>query len=76
LPPGTRLAIGGAAIEVTDQPHTGCKKFNARFGVDALNFVNSPEGRALRLRGLNAKVVVPVAIAVGDLLTKVDPPAG
>src|SRR5215207_8798704 len=24
LPPGTRLALGSAVIEVTDQPHTGC----------------------------------------------------
>src|SRR5262249_37746888 len=35
LPPGTRLALGSAIIEVTDQPHTGCKKFVARFGLEA-----------------------------------------
>ena len=27
LPPGSRLAIGWAVLEVTDEPHTGCKKF-------------------------------------------------
>jgi hypothetical protein len=70
LPPGTRLAIGKAMIEVTEQPHTGCKKFAARFGLDALKFVNSPEGRQLRLRGLNAKVVQPGTIRVGDVVTK------
>ncbi len=35
LPPGTRLALGSAVIEVTDQPHTGCAKFSARFGAAA-----------------------------------------
>ena len=32
LPPGTNLSIGAAIIMVTDQPHTGCDKFMARFG--------------------------------------------
>src|SRR5262245_46240503 len=50
LPAGTRLALGSAVIEVTEQPHTGCKKFVARFGVDAMKFVNSPLGRQLNLR--------------------------
>jgi hypothetical protein len=29
LPPGTQLTLGNAVIEVTSQPHTGCKKFVA-----------------------------------------------
>lgn len=70
LPPGTRLALGSAVIEVTPEPHTGCKKFVARFGLDAMQFVNSPIGKALRLRGLNAKVVQPGAIRVGDVARK------
>ena len=70
LPPGTRLALGSAVIEVTDQPHTGCKKFEARFGLDALKLVNSPVGRQLQLRGLNAKVAQPGVIRVGDLVKK------
>jgi hypothetical protein len=70
LPPGTRLALGSAVIEVTEQPHTGCAKFAARFGRDALRFVNSPTGRSLRLRGLNAKVVVPGTVRVGDVVRK------
>jgi len=70
LPPGTRLALGSAVIEVTDQPHTGCKKFAARFGLDALKLVNSPVGRQLQLRGLNAKVAQPGVIRVGDLVKK------
>jgi MOSC domain-containing protein YiiM len=70
LPVGTCLAIGTAVIEVTAQPHTGCNKFMARFGSEALKFVNSPMGKQLRLRGLNAKVVQPGAIRVGDRVKK------
>jgi hypothetical protein len=71
LPPGTRLAIGSAEIEVTTQPHTGCSKFARRFGPDALKFVNSPEGKALHLRGINARVVRAGTIRAGDLVRKV-----
>jgi hypothetical protein len=70
LPPGTRLAVGSAVVEVTEQPHTGCAKFASRFGADAMKFVNSPEGKRLRLRGLNAKVVRPGTIRAGDIVTK------
>jgi hypothetical protein len=70
LPAGTRLAIGEAVIEITEQPHTGCAKFSARFGPDALRFVNIGAGRDLRLRGLNAKVVQAGAIRAGDRITK------
>ena len=66
VPPGTRLALGTAVIEVTAPPHLGCKKFSARFGADAMEFVNSPTGRELHLRGINAKVVQPGVIRVGD----------
>lgn len=70
LPAGTRLGLGGAVIEVTEEPHTGCAKFAARFGRDALRWVNSPVGRELRLRGLNAKVVVPGKVRRGDVVKK------
>jgi MOSC domain-containing protein YiiM len=71
LSPGARLALGSAVIEVTALPHTGCGKFTARFGGGAARFVNSPEGRALRLRGLNAKVVEPGTVRRGDSIRKV-----
>ena len=70
LPPGTRLALGSAVIEVTPEPHTGCQKFVARFGLDAMMFVNSPLGRQLNLRGINAKVVQPGTIRVRDVAKK------
>jgi len=70
LPPGTRLTLGTAMIEVTEMPHTGCKKFMARFGVDALEFVNTGEGKELNLRGINARVVRGGVVRVGDLARK------
>ncbi len=72
LPVGTALAMGSAIIQVTAQPHTGCDKFVARFGVAAMKFVNSPSGTALRLRGLNARVVHPGVVRVGDVVRKVE----
>jgi MOSC domain len=71
VPPGTRLAIGSAVIEVTAPPHLGCKKFSARYGPDAVKFVNSPEGKQLHLRGINAKVVQVGTIHPGDFVKKV-----
>lgn len=71
LPPGTRLAIGTLVIEVSAVPHTGCRKFSDRFGVEAMKFVNSPEGRQLHLRGINTRVVQPGTIRVGDVVRKV-----
>ncbi len=73
LPAGTRLEIGTAVIEVTDQPHRGCKKFTERFGRDSLRFVNSAVGDELRLRGANAKVVVAGTVRTGDAIRKVSP---
>lgn len=71
LPLGTRLAIGDAVIEVTEPPHTGCKKFAERFGTDATVFVNSGLGRKLNLRGICAKVTQSGAIKVGDVARKI-----
>jgi hypothetical protein len=70
VPPGTRLALGSAIIEVTALPHTGCHKFVARFGSDAGRFVNSPVRRQLQLRGVNARVVQRGTIRIGDVTRK------
>jgi hypothetical protein len=71
LPAGTRLAMGSALIEVTPEPHTGCAKFVERFGLDAMKFVNSPVGRELHLRGINARVLEAGIIKVGDAVRKI-----
>lgn len=70
LAPGSRLQIGSAVIEFSEAPHTGCAKFSARFGVDALRFVNSPTGREIRLRGANCRVVVAGTVRPGDAIWK------
>ena len=70
LPAGTQLAVGDAVVEVTPEPHTGCAKFSARFGTEALKFVNKSPGRELRLRGVNARVVTPGAVRAGDTISK------
>jgi hypothetical protein len=70
VPPGTRLAIGSAVIEVTQPPHLGCKKFAARYGLDAVKFVNSPEGKQLHLRGVNARILQAGAVRTGDSVQK------
>jgi hypothetical protein len=70
LPAGTRLTVGDAILEVTPQPHTGCGKFVERFGLDAMKFVNSPVGRELCLRGINARVVQSGTIRRGDMMRR------
>jgi hypothetical protein len=70
LPAGSRLAIGDAVIEITEKPHNGCAKFAERFGPAALRFVNIGEGKALCLRGRNAKVIQPGTIRTGDKITR------
>ena len=68
LPPGTRLHVGAAVIEVTAEPHRGCGKFARRFGVDALRFVNSATGRELNLRGINTRIVSGGTVRAGDAI--------
>jgi MOSC domain-containing protein YiiM len=70
LPPGSLVQIGSAVIEFSEAPHTGCAKFSARFGNDALKFVNSPTGRELRLRGANCRVVKAGTVHAGDAIRK------
>lgn len=70
LPAGSRVQVGSAVIEFSEAPHTGCAKFSARFGNDALRFVNTPAGRELRLRGANCRVVVAGRVRQGDPIKK------
>jgi MOSC domain-containing protein YiiM len=71
LPAGSRLAVGTSVIEISETPHTGCAKFSSRFGSDALRWINSPIGRAHRMRGLNARIVEPGTVRTGDAIRKI-----
>jgi hypothetical protein len=70
VPPGTRLAVGTAVVEASPEPHTGCKKFRARYGLDALRFIGAPQRKHLQLRGINALIVAAGAVRVGDPIRK------
>jgi hypothetical protein len=70
LAPGARVAVGTAVIAVTEQIHSSCRAFALRYGVAATVFVNSPVGRALRLRGVNARVIRAGDVRVGDPVRK------
>ena len=65
---GARLRAGAALVEITKKPHLGCKKFEARFGQGALDWVNDERGRARRLRGVNCRVVESGEVRVGDVV--------
>jgi hypothetical protein len=70
LPPGTRLRVGSALVEVSAVPHTGCAQFSARFGLDALHFVSTPQGREMRLRGVNTTILEAGLVRTGDTIRK------
>lgn len=70
VPAGTRLRIGTAVVEVSVEPHTGCQKFTERFGLEATRLLRSAEGRPFQLRGINARVVEPGMVNVGDSVQK------
>jgi MOSC domain-containing protein YiiM len=70
LVPGQKLEAGSAILEITETPHTGCKKFSSRYGADALRFVNVGPGKELRMRGIYARVVQPGIVSLGDQIYK------
>lgn len=70
LPAGTRLAVGEAVLEVQAEPHTGCQQFRGWWGEEALRFISTPEGRVLRLRGVNTRVVQSGVVRPGDIARK------
>jgi len=73
LPAGTQLQVGEAVLEVTSEPHLGCRKFKDRFGRDAVAFVNSEIGKNLKLRGINARVIKPGVVTTGGVISKLAP---
>lgn len=71
LPAGSRLAVGNqVVIEISELPHTGCTKFERRYGPEAREFMNNPRGQELHLRGRYARVLFGGTIQVGDTVRK------
>ena len=69
LPVGARVQIGSALLEVTAEPHLGCKKFRERFGADAMRWVNDKDHRSERRRGVNLRVLRAGSVRVGDAIS-------
>jgi MOSC domain-containing protein YiiM len=79
LPAGTTLRVGSALCQVTPKPHTGCAKFLARFGHDALRLTATPAYESWRLRGIHLRVLAAGEVAPGDgieVLARPQPGAG
>lgn len=70
-PPGTLFQVGDATFRISEEPHTGCAKFVARFGREALKLTQTDIGKAFRLRGVNASVVEGGKVATGDSISRV-----
>ena len=66
LPVGTRIRVGQAMVEMTAEPHDGCRKFQQRFGQDALRLVQAKETRDQNFRGVYWRVVEAGPVGVGD----------
>ena len=71
LPIGSQLRAGDALLEVSDKPHAGCKKFSARFGQDAMRWVNTKQNLSKKLRGINCRVVEGGHVRKGDAIAVV-----
>ena len=57
LPAGSQIEVGGALLEVTAKPHTGCRQFVQRFGAAATKLAFRADLRPRRMRGVHARVV-------------------
>ncbi len=75
LPPGSRLRVGEAIVEVTAKPHLPCQKFARRFGLGAFQFVNTADARRRNLRGLHARVLTGGEVAAGSRIEVLSRPA-
>lgn len=66
LPLGAQVRIGTALCVVTPKPHTGCAKFEARFGKAARDSTSMEAFRDWRIRGLYVKVIEEGVVKPGD----------
>lgn len=70
LPVGTRLAAGGAILQVSDVENDACAKFARHYGAEVFAWIREPAHRRLRLRGVFAQVLQPGRVRVGDPLRR------
>lgn len=75
LPAGTRLRLGECLVEVTPEPHNGCRKFRDRFGQDALRFTALRRIRPHNARGIHWRVIEGGIIRIGDSIEVSSRPA-
>lgn len=66
LPVGTRLSLGSGEIEISDEPHTPCDRYEARFGSSAFQWVEGSELTERCLRGRYAMVVREGEVSLDD----------
>ncbi|NPD14538.1 hypothetical protein HOY34_04895 [Xinfangfangia sp. D13-10-4-6] len=66
LPEGSILQLGTALIRVSSVFNDGCVKWKVRYGTDAMTWVNLPQHRALRLRGILCSIEKDGVVRRGD----------
>ena len=71
LPPGTKLSLGNAEIEISSDPHNGCEKFKNWYGKDARDFVNSEMGKKHNFRGIQGKVIKNGSVGINEIFKKI-----
>lgn len=71
LPSGQLLRVGTATLEVSDIFNTACSKWRARYGDDALRWINLPDNLPHRLRGVLCRVVASGYATIKDRIVKV-----
>ena len=70
MPRGTLLKIGSAVLRVSGVFNTACVKWKARYGAEAFEWINEPEYRPLRLRGLLCSIHQDGVISKKDRILK------
>lgn len=70
LPTGQLLEVGTALLRVSDVFNDACVKWAARYGKPSRDWINLPQNRALRLRGILCSIERDGVIRTGDRLTK------
>lgn len=70
LATGSRLRVGTAVIEISDVENDACAQFAEHYGEVVFKWIREPANRALRLRGVFARVVVGGKVRVGDVIMR------